>query len=199
MSIAADVVDEAESLGATLGLTNGSIRVVAPAPLPDTLMSTLKAHKPEVIEHLQRQEKSTRHLACLCDIYTIRLRESCSACQGAVCGCGGCLRASRLWRYADREPPTSDLPLDRLLERLRKGSRWLQTEHDRCYTGELGDNTELAKMSATWDELEEVLRHTHGYQLCIFEDEGQRCPEDAPLRCSACATLTKAVKAEEGV
>ena len=187
MSIAADVVYEAESLGATLGLTNGNIKVVAPEPLPDALVSTLKAHKPEVIEHLQRQEKSNRHLACLCTIYSIHLLESCQSCQGALCGCGGCLRASRAWRYVDREPAASDLPLPDLLNRLRRGSRWLEAEHAKWYAGEPSDDELRSKMSGVWDELEEALRHA-GFEGCIF-GEGQQCPEDAPLRCSACANF----------
>ena len=135
--------------------------------------------------------------ACLFDDYTIRLRESCPRCQGAVCSCGGCLRASRAWRYADREPPTSDLPLPDLLERLRRGSRWLEVEHARWYAGEPSDDELRSKMSAVWDEQEEALRRGHGYQGCIFVPG--KCPAAAPLRCSACASVTEAVKAEEGI
>lgn len=123
--------------------------------------------------------------ACLCSDYSIRLRESCGICQGALCGCGGCLRASRAWRYADREPPTPDLPLPDLLERLRKGSRWLEAEHTKWYAGEPSDDKLRSKMSSVWDEQEEALRHT-GFEGCIF-GEGEQCPEDAPLRCSVCA------------
>ena len=123
--------------------------------------------------------------ACLCTDYSIRLRKSCANCRGAVCGCGGCLRASRLWRYADREPPTADLSLPQLLERLRKGSRWLEAEHAKWYAGEASNDELRSKMSAVWDQQEEALRHT-GFTGCIF-GEGEQCPEDAPLRCTSCA------------
>ena len=101
--------------------------------------------------------------------------------------CGGCLRASLVWREAETYAKHLDSPLDTVLDRLRNGSQWLQKEVRRDR-----DDTELfLKMFETWADLEEVLRAAHGYVGCIFRT-GRRCPEDAPVRCSACAARVNA-------
>jgi hypothetical protein len=139
------------------------------------------------VEACLRQQTTCR--ACLCDEYVIRLPLSCPSCQGAVCPtCGGCLKASHAWRRAEHDALHTDLPLSQLLERLRKGSRWLQQEHQLFIdnTPDRTDDTLFSKMLHTWDSLEVALRDIHDYQGCVF-GEGQRCPEGAPVRCFACA------------
>ena len=60
--------------------------------------------------------------ACMCDDYIIRLHLSCPTCEGSVCAqCSQCLKASHVWRRAQRETLPFDMPLLDMLGRLQRG------------------------------------------------------------------------------
>ena len=52
----AELVLEAQVLGATFELTDDTVRIAAPQPLPDGLMAELRHHKPEIVKHLRRAD-----------------------------------------------------------------------------------------------------------------------------------------------
>jgi hypothetical protein len=80
-----------------------------------------------------------------------------------------------------------------LLKRLVNGQTWLTQEHEKWATDnpDTASDTGFQKALDGWVAMETHLREKHGYRQCIH-GEGQRCPEDAPVRCDAC------VKAQEG-
>ena len=96
------------------------------------------------------------------------------------------------WRQAEVVARHGDITLEKLLEKLRKGSRWLTKQHQRHYADDPNRCSvdKLAEIDSAWGDLEMVLRQVHSYSHCIF-GEGQRCPEAGPLRCSACAERTE--------
>ena len=80
---------------------------------------------------------------------------------------------------------------DRLLTRLRAGTVWLTDHYVRWLDGKPGAAGEalFARGLDTWDSLERDLRQRFPeYASCIMV-EG-RCPDDSPVRCSACAPMT---------
>jgi len=80
-----------------------------------------------------------------------------------------------------------DTPLEDLLQRLRKGSRWLATEYPKSLRDDYDDDAlnVLAKSLATWDGLEKELRAVHSYRGCVLGDN-ERCDPDAPVVCDYC-------------
>ena len=157
-----------------------------PHKVPEDMVPVVRTHKSEIVEHLRHRSAVGERRpckACLCDDANGG-GAPCGACNGRTCrNCGNCLRASRLWRYAERYTKYLDTSLDMVLSRLQKGSEWLTVELLRG-----SDGTELyLGMFTTWAELEEVLRGIYGFVGCIF-GAGHSCPEDAPVTCSACVS-----------
>ncbi len=173
----------ARTAGLRVSATGDKIVIQGPRSA-DALARELLAHKSAIFEHLRRQPNAEvrRYCrACICDD-AIGGGASCAACKGRTCrDCGGCLRASMLWREAELYSKYLDIRLDAVLQQLREGSQWLREEMQRGT-----DDTELfLERFTTWAELEEVLRAVHGFAGCIY-GTGESCPEDAPVTCSAC-------------
>ena len=127
--------------------------------------------------------------ACLCETYSSQHGDKCETCDSGACNrCGGCLRASMVWRRAEIDALYADVPVAQLLERLQRGSRWLEKEDQGYWAGD-DDRAEdelFSKMWALWSDLELALRNAHQYEGCIF-GEGQQCPDDGVVECEACA------------
>jgi len=81
--------------------------------------------------------------------------------------------------------PKAEVPLDGLLERLRMGSVWLSTRNEQLYEADVTYDKEFDSLLHTWDELESSLRVVHDYEHCVF-GEGQTCPTNTMVTCSAC-------------
>jgi len=132
--------------------------------------------------------------ACRCDGYISRLGISCPSCQGNTCiTCGGCLRASLVWRRAQVDSLYRDVPVEELVERLQRGARWLQDQDRRYFDGDHNqalDDDLFCMMWALWSDIELALRHVHSYEGCIF-GEGQHCSKDGVVFCAACNTRKK--------
>ncbi len=58
MSAAPALVREVQAAGGQIALADGRLKLSAPAPLPDGLVSDLRTHKAEVLSFLQRQASS---------------------------------------------------------------------------------------------------------------------------------------------
>ena len=186
---AQSLLDRAQHLGISLRIVGDHIRYRPKSVAPSEFVEELRNQKAEIIELLQDPHRQPqfgerrRCRACLCDDANGG-GDTCGACNGRTCrDCGNCLRASQLWREAERYAKYLDRSLDTILDRLRKGSIWLRGKARRE-----ADDTELyLEIFNTWAELEEVLRAIHGYVDCIF-GAGHRCPEDAPVTCSVCVS-----------
>jgi hypothetical protein len=181
------VLERLESLGVIVTVDGEALELEPASKVPVDLVTEVHENLPEIIERLQRQlvppstHERLRCRACTCND-AIGGGDHCPACKGRGCrDCGGCLRASMLWRETERYAKYFDIPLHTVLNRLQKGSGWLQqqAQHNR------DDNNLFMERFHTWAGLEEVLRAVHGYVGCIF-GEGKRCPEDSPVTCSSC-------------
>lgn len=182
MSISAEVIlERAVELGVTLTVAGDLLQVRPKSAAPANFVDDLRENKLAIIDYLRNQPRHCR--ACLCDDASGGAAP-CPVCKGRTCrDCGDCLRASMLWREAERYSKYLDSSLDTVLNRLQRGSEWLKWEllHGRC-------GTELYfGMSTTWAELEEVLRTVHGFVGCIFGAD-QSCPAGAPVMCSRCVS-----------
>ena len=58
MSTAPALVREVEAAGGQIAFADGRLKLSAPAPLPDGLVSDLRAHKAEILSFLQGQASS---------------------------------------------------------------------------------------------------------------------------------------------
>ena len=102
MMPATQLMKEAEALGAKFRLEQGEVKITAPAPLPEPLMSELREHKAELMAHLSG---AYRCLDCICDNPIPRLTPRCSLCQSMTCGrCDQCTAYRRGWNPRWIEP-----------------------------------------------------------------------------------------------
>ena len=137
------------------------------------------------LEKIQHLKISGRGLACACGNPIPRLNPPCLRCQGMTCAlCDRCTTYRRGGDHGWIEPGIVDQPLRELLKRLRSGQKWIQEKDEQEYIGEL-----FGKTLAVWDEIEIVVRHLHEFRECIHGDDAS-CPEDAPVRCCACAPIS---------
>jgi hypothetical protein len=77
---------------------------------------------------------------------------------------------------------------DKLLSRLQAGSQWLTAQHQAWLDDrpEAANDERFSVALAAWSEMERSLRLVFRYEGCVFGPD-QRCPDDAPIRCDACA------------
>ena len=59
MTDAANLLEQCRALGATFTLVGNRLRVNAPQPLPDTLVSELKERKEQVLRELSRERRDS--------------------------------------------------------------------------------------------------------------------------------------------
>ena len=138
-----------------------------------------------IVESSEAVEPS-RCEACTCDAYIVKLQGKCASCGGRLCGiCAGCMTLSHLWRRENGIMPEAEVPLDGLLERLRRGSEWLAMRNEQLCEADVTYDRQFDDLLHMWDELESALRVVHNFQHCIF-GEGLRCPDDNVITCAAC-------------
>ena len=81
---------------------------------------------------------------------------------------------------------------DRLLTRLREGAHFLaDAQQTLLESGERYTKLEERFLTGIdlWDHLDYMLRFTYpDFKGCVL-GPGQRCAEDAPVRCRACAGM----------
>ena len=91
----------ARELGIRLELVGDKVRCYAGSVPPD-FVDQLRRHKADVMEYLRHRQSHCQ--VCLCDGFAFDVDVTCSVCGGHVCvNCGGCLRASYLWRHVEGE------------------------------------------------------------------------------------------------
>lgn len=81
-----------------------------------------------------------------------------------------------------------------ILERLRRGQRWLAKTYDDLYRlPDAGYGSERERQFNRgiheWGRLEIALRDVHGYTGCCIWGPGGRCLENSPLICDHCGEI----------
>ena len=137
---AESVLTQAHELGITLTLNGDKIRY-SPKTVPPEFLSELKLYKAQVIQRLQ-QRVCCR--GCLCDNYERTQAPRCPACFGDTCAnCGGCIRASLMWREPESFAVYIATPLQDLLNRLSNGVRWLTEQYEALNEDEPNANVDV--------------------------------------------------------
>ena len=171
---AAAVLERLSARGVTVTpQPNGNLWLEPVSKIPSDLLDLVREHKGSILARLTgprlHHQPTTKEPICcrarVCDDANGG-GAPCGACNGRSCGdCGGCLRASQLWRETERCAKFLDSSLDTILDRLRKGSRWLRGKARRG-----ADDRELyLEMFETWAELQEVLRGITGLWAAYSE------------------------------
>ena len=94
------ILEHLADLGISVTMHRDALVLRPGSKVPEPLVAELKEHKGAIIERLRHQPR--RCLPCLCDDLEGG-GASCPACKGRKSrDCGGCLRASMLWREAER-------------------------------------------------------------------------------------------------
>ena len=78
-----------------------------------------------------------------------------------------------------------------LLKRLLTGQKWLTEFNDELEPDDEDGAAKLQRGLDRWCDMEEQLRHRHGYNGCVHGVDGA-CPKGSAVRCDACAIETAA-------
>ena len=89
---------------------------------------------------------------------------------------------------APRPRPNGRPGCQRMLVELRRGQRWLTTQHARWCNGDpyAADDATFSRVLAEWLDTENVLRTMFDYSGCI--NTGEACSEAEVVSCDACAS-----------